>query len=342
MQLLSTTIKSVAVAAVVSVAAAGPVASEESYHWQIQSNLNAGEPGYVAVEKKFVELAEEMSGGRITFDLHPVGALFPISEGLEAVSTGLAQMAVLTGGYYSGKMGPIANLEMGVPGSLRTPMERYNFFYKKGFIDLAREAYAEQGVFYLGPQFSPPWDMMSKKPITGMEDFEGLKVRAFGIEAKWYEKMGASATFLDGGEIYSALATGVVDAARWASPSGNMNNSFHEVAKYYMQPSPMPVPNNFFAVNMSAWKELPDDLKAILEEAAIAASFEYLAISALEDAKAMQDMQAAGVEVSRIPPEEWRKMEAIARDLWQDYAEADAYAKRGVEMLNAYLEELGR
>lgn len=316
--------------------------SAQDFQWRIQSNLNAGEPGYVALEEKFAGLATEMSGGRITFEIYPVGSLFPMKDGLEAVSAGVTEMAVLTGGYYSGKMGPIASLESGVPGSLRTPIERFNFFYKRGFIDLAREAYGAQGVYYLGPQLSPPWDIMSTKPITSKADFDGLKIRAFGLEADWYEKMGASPVFLGGGEIYTALATGVVDAARWASPAGNMNNSFHEVAKYYVQPSPMPVPNNFFAVNQAAWEGLPDDIKAIMTEAAVASSLDYIMRSMNDDARAMQEMQDAGVEITRIPDADWVEMEAEARSLWQAYAEHDDLAARGVEMLNGFLVDLGR
>lgn len=314
----------------------------EDFHWRIQSNLNPGEPGYVALKEQFADLATEMSGGRITFEIFPVGALYPVKDGLEAVGAGVTEMAVLTGGYYSGKLGPIANLESGVPGSLRTPMERFNFFYRIGFIDLAREAYEPYGVYYLGPQLSPSWDIMSTKPITSMADFDGLKIRSFGLEAEWYEKMGASPVFLGGGEIYTALATGVIDAARWASPAGNMNNSFHEVAKYYVEPSPMPVPNNFFAVNMAAWEALPADIQAILKEAAVASSLDYIATSMNNDAKAMQEMEAAGVEITTIPPEEWAKMEAQARELWQAYADQGDLAKRGVDMLNGFLVDLGR
>lgn len=332
---------------VAAVAGAGIVAgsaawAQDAIHWRIQSNLNAGEPGYVALEEKFANLATEMSGGRITFEIYPVGSLFPISDGLEAVGAGVTQMAVLTGGYYAGKLGPIASLESGVPGSLRTPLERFNFFYKRGFLDLAREAYQPHGVFYLGPQLSPPWDIMSTKPITSQEDFEGLKIRSFGLEAEWYESMGATPVFLSGGEIYTALATGVLDAARWASPAGNLNNSFQEVAKYYVQPSPMPVPNNFFAVNAQAWQALPDDLKAILEQAAIASSLDYILISMNKDAAAMQEMLAAGVQISTIPEDEWNAMEAKARALWQAYADEGELAARGVEMLNEFLADLGR
>lgn len=315
---------------------------QEKFHWRLQSNLNSGEPGYVAVEERFAKLASDMSGGRITFDVYPVGTLFPVSEGLEAVASGMAEVAVLTGGYYAGKIGPFASLESGVPGSLRTPLERYNFFYKKGFLDLARDVYGQYGVYYLGPQLSPQWDIMSKKPIESIDDFKGLKIRSFGLEANWYESMGATPVFMGGGEVYTALATGVIDAARWASPTGNYNNSFQEVAKYYVAPSPLPVPNNFFAVNQAAWDKLPADLQAILNEAAIASSFDYLAIGEQEDAKTMQKMLAEGVQISTIPEQEWEQMEEAARKLWREYEQADQHSAQAVQMLNEYLAELGR
>ena len=318
------------------------VADDETITWRIQSNLNEGEPGYVAVQEKFADLVEEMSDGRMQFQVYSVDSLFSINDGLEAVASGIAEIGVLTGGYYSGQVGPFATLENGVPGALRTPIESFTFFYNVGFLDLAREAYGEHGVYYLGPQISSAWDMMSKEKITSKEDFEGLRVRAFGLEADWYEEMGASAVMMSGGEIYTGLATGGLDAARWSSPAGNYNNSFHEVTDYYIEPSPMPVPNNFFAVNQDAWDSLPSDLQAIMQQAVIASSIDYLARAKLEDAEAMQKMQDYGIEISQIPDDEWLEMEEIARELWQEYAEEDEFSKRGVEMLNSYLETLGR
>jgi TRAP-type mannitol/chloroaromatic compound transport system substrate-binding protein len=323
-------------------AALGTSAMAQDYRWRIQSNLNPGEPGYVALQEQFANLATEMSGGRIEFEIYPVGSLFPVGDGLEAVALGITEMAVLTGGYYTGQVGAIASLESGVPGSLRSPMESFNFFYKRGFLELAREAYEGHGVFYLGPQLSSPWDMMSTRPITSMEDFDGLRVRAFGLEAQWYESMGASPVFMSGGEIYTGLATGVIDAARWASPAGNFNNAFHEVASYYVQPSPMPAPNNFFAINLQEWNNLPADIQAILEQAAVASSLDYLAISMNDDARAMVEMQQAGVSITTIPEEEWSRMEGYARELWQAYADEGGIAERGVNMLNDFLADLGR
>ena len=229
-----------------------PAAAQE-YVWRLQTNLNPGDPGHIAVENRFAKLVEEMSNGRMKFEVFPVGALFPVADGLDAVGAGVAEMGMLTGGYFSGKIGPVASIENGVPGALRSPLESFDFFYKKGFIEIAREAYSPYNVFYLGPQVSPQWDIVSNKPLRTVADFSGLKIRAFGLEANWFESMGASPVFMAGSELYTALATGALEAARWASPSANKSLSLHEVAKYYIQPSPMPAPNNFFAVNLDAW-----------------------------------------------------------------------------------------
>ena len=329
------------IAATLAGAMALPALAQD-YVWRLQTNLNPGDPGHVAVESRFAKLVEEMSNGRMKFEVYSVGSLFPIADGLEAVGAGVAEMGMLTGGYYSGKIGPVASIENGVPGALRSPLESFDFFYKKGFVDIAREAYAPYNVFYLGPQISPQWDIISNKPIRSTADFAGLKIRAFGLEANWYESMGASPVFMSGSELYTALATGALEAARWASPSANKNISLHEVAKYYIQPSPMPAPNNFFAVNNDAWTALPDDLKAIMREAAMLSSLDYLTTGMKQDAQALVDMQAAGMELVTIAPEEFAKMEAAARKLWMAYAEQGGLHEKAVALLSEYLAELGR
>lgn len=317
-------------------------AAAQDFVWRLQTNLNPGDPGHVAVEKRFAKLVEEMSNGRMKFEVFPVGALFPVADGLDAVGAGVAEMGMLTGGYFSGKIGPVASIENGVPGALRSPLESFDFFYKKGFIEIAREAYSPYNVFYLGPQVSPQWDIVSNKPLRTVDDFNGLKIRAFGLEANWFESMGASPVFMAGSELYTALATGALEAARWASPSANKSLSLHEVAKFYIQPSPMPAPNNFFAVNLDAWNGLPDDLKAMLREAAMLSSLEYLTTGMKNDAQALVDMQAAGVELVTIEPEEFAKMETAARKLWVAYADQGGIHERAVNMLSEYLTELGR
>lgn len=329
------------VAAVTALVSLPAVASAEELNWRIQSNVQAGEPGYVALER-FAEIVDDMSAGQLTFQVFPVDAIYPVADGLDAIGSDVVEAGMLTGAIYTGQIGPIGTLETGVPGSLRTPIERYDFFYHAGFLELMQEAFAPFNIHYLGPQLSSGWDLVSTKPIKSAEDFQGLRIRAYGVEADWFESMGASTVFFGGGEIYTNLATGVVDAARWASPAGNFNNSFQEVADYYIRPSTIAAPNNFFAINTSAWESLPPHLQAILEQAAIISSFEYVGLAAMKDAAALAQMQEAGMEVVTIDSAEWDEMEANARQFWRAYAEKDDLARRGVELLDNFLTQLGR
>jgi TRAP-type C4-dicarboxylate transport system substrate-binding protein len=323
--------------------ASSVLGAEKVYKWRMQALLNAGEPGYVSLQTHFSDAAEKLSGGRLKIQLHPVGALYPIKEGLEAIKMGVVEIGHGTGGYYLGKMGPIAAIEGGLPGAERNFIERYNFFYSHGFIDIVREAYGKKGVYYLAPHFAPQWDLMSKKPLRKMDDFKGIKVRSYGIEAAWFEAMGASPVFLSGGEIYTAMATGVVDAARWGSPAVNKAISLHEVSKYYIQPSSIAAPNNHFIIYPKAWKSLPDDLKAILNQCALNASLAYIAEGAEKDANAISFMKDKGIEFITIPQEEYSKMEKIVRSKWGAYAEKDAeFAAPAIKLLNSYLRDLGR
>ena len=71
-------------------------ASAQEVKWRMQSNLGTAEPGYESVRVSFVEALEKMSKGRIKIQLHPVGALFPVQEGLEAVGNGVVEIAMMT------------------------------------------------------------------------------------------------------------------------------------------------------------------------------------------------------------------------------------------------------
>ena len=309
---------------------------------RMQGLLPATAPGHLAMEDGFVKGMSSLTNGKVEIDMFPVDAIVPAKEGLDAVGNGVVDSGFLMGGFFSGTLGLVSSIEAGVPGAERTPFERYAFFYKHGFIELARKAYARHNVHYLGPNLSPPWDLMSKKPIRKMADINGMKIRVHGIEGEWYERMGASTVFMSGGEMYTALATGVVDAARWGSPSTCLASSLHEVTKYYVQPSSMPAPNNHIIINLDLWNSLSAEIQAMMDYSARAASLNYLGIAAADDAAAMRKMQEAGVEVTRIPDSDWAEMERIARSVWREKADADEMSAQSVAMLNEFLASLGR
>src|SRR5204862_452918 len=115
-----------------------------------------------------------------------------------------------------------------------------------------------------------------------------------------------------GGEVYSALDKGVVDAADWATVSMNQRMGFHEIAKY---PTKLfhSMPIQEFAVNMDAWKKLPDDLKALLHTAVREWTWDQVQRVAVDDLRVVRELAAKGIKAAQWPESGMVKMRGLAQ-----------------------------
>src|SRR3546814_8899832 len=78
---------------------------------------------------------------------------------------------------------------------------------------------------------------MSRDELKRLSDFQGVKIRSFGLGAEIWKAHGASIVTIPGEEQYTAMSTGVIDAANWGSPYGFYAKKMHEVAKFYLGPA---------------------------------------------------------------------------------------------------------
>src|SRR5439155_511532 len=141
---------------------------------------------------------------------------------------------------------------------------------------------------------------------------KGVKFRSpQGMTAEILTKLGASIVVLPGGEVYSALDKGVVDAADWATVSMNQRMGFHEIAKY---PTKLfhSMPIQEFTVNMDAWKKLPDDLKALLHTAVREWTWDQVQRIAVDDLRVVRELAAKGIKAAQWPESEMVKIRALA------------------------------
>ena len=74
------------------------------------------------------------------------------------------------------------------------------------------------------------------KEINSIEDLQGLKMRIPGIGGEVLSRAGGVPVVLPGGEIFTALQTGVIDATEWVGPYNDLAFSLHTAAKYYYYP----------------------------------------------------------------------------------------------------------
>jgi TRAP-type mannitol/chloroaromatic compound transport system substrate-binding protein len=290
---------------------------------------------------KFHEIIRDLSGDQIKVKAFPVNAIVPMKEVLEAVGNGTLDMALTADGYWHSLI-PVTNISSGLPFAFRTIEEAKYFMFRKGLLELVREAYAKHNVYYL-PYEPYNVGIMTKKPINKGEDLNGLKMRAFGLMAEWLNEMGASTTYIPGGELYTALATGVVDGAHWGDAGPMYIMKFQEVLKNYMLPEPVIGAWNVILVNMDRWKKMNPQQRAIIESAVMGGGLFYgLNDMRYRTASSLVKMQKDwNVSVNALSEAEIAKMQKAAIKVWEKAASADERSAKAMKMLYDFLGELG-
>lgn len=272
------------------------------------------------------------SKGKIEIAVFPVGAIVPFKEVLDAVGNGTLDMALYPEGSWYKKV-PVTEIAMGIPFALKDSDEAKSFMFKKGFIDLIREGYAKHNVYTI-PFETYPVGLMTKKPVKTIADLKGMKLRAYGTMADFLGKLGVSTTQIPGGELYTALATGVVDGAHWGDAGPMYEMKFHEVLKNYMEPEPIQGSWNMIMVNMDLWKKLKPEQKAVIE-----AVFRKTGDASFESSRALTrtSLEEMGtkwqVKTVMLPDADCRALRKVSHALQDEIAKKDALCAKAISQL---------
>jgi TRAP-type mannitol/chloroaromatic compound transport system substrate-binding protein len=321
-----------------ALAAPAVVRAQQVTTWRCQTLWSAAE----LTHKCFVDFCERLkksSNGRLVIEPFAAGAVTGAFETLDAVTAGVLQAQASWPGYWTGKDAGLAVLSDFVFG-YDHPWQAEAWFYHRGGLQLLQGAYAKYNIHAVGASWWGVESVVSKKPINSMADFKGVKFRSpQGMTAEILTKLGASIVVLPGGEVYSALDKGVVDAADWASVSMNERMGFHAIAKH---PTTLyhSMPLQDFAVNMDAWKKLPDDLKALLSTAVREWTWDQVQRVAVDDVRVTKELAAKGVTPTAWSAGEMAKIRPLAQQTWEDWSKKTPLAKAAYDSQLGWLKEL--
>lgn len=159
----------------------------------------------------------------------------------------------------------------------------------------------------------------SKRPVTKLEDLKGLKIRV--QESKlmmgMVSALGANATPMAYGEVYSGLQTGVIDGAENNWPSYD-SVSHYEVAKYYVLDGHTRSPE-MQLVAKSTWDKLSDADKAIIKECAYESAKLERELWAAKEKASEDKVRAAGCTITELEPGEKEKFQAAMAPLYAEF-----------------------
>ncbi|HEY5718322.1 MAG TPA: TRAP transporter substrate-binding protein DctP, partial [Motiliproteus sp.] len=251
--------------------------SAAEHNWRF-SNLYGRGTAFGELYENLGKNIEKLSDGRIKVQVLYSGEGVGTTGLLGAVKSGLITMGAPFQSMHAGEL-PAGVVEIGLPGGTDNTDELFSLFHDKGWNKVLEQAYGSQGMVWLEPYIQPPVYIITKKPINSVEDFKGMKIRAPGAYGKFLRNLGASPVSLAWSEIYTSLATGVIDGSIGSNMIDHRDGNHVEVAKYmYRLPlagaQVLPI-----VVNRSAWKKLPDELKEAVRKATEIHAQEQLTMS---------------------------------------------------------------
>jgi TRAP-type mannitol/chloroaromatic compound transport system substrate-binding protein len=223
----------------------------------------------------FAKKVNDMTGGELSIEVLPAGAVVPAFGLLDAVSKG-----TLDGGhgvlvYHYGKQAALALWGSG-PGFAMDANMLLAWHKYGGGKELLEKLYASINANVVSFPYAPmPTQPLGwfKKPVASADDLNGLKFRTVGISIDVFTGMGAAVNALPGGEIVSALDRGLLDAAEFNNASSDRTLGFPDVSKVCMLQSYHQNAEQFeILFNKTKYDALPDKIKAIVSNAVEAAS----------------------------------------------------------------------
>ena len=277
----------------------------------------------------FKEKVEELTGGSVVIDVQASGVLGSENDVLDAILGGstsidisrISAFALTSYGCNKSKL-------LSIPFTFENRAHFWNFANS----DLAPEFLNEpqelglpvRGVFYGEEGFR---HFFTVKPVSGIADFKGLKLRVSNdpVMNGMVEGLGANPTVVSFGELYSALQTGVVDGAE--QPIANYkSNAFPEVANNLILDG-----HTLGAVQAvitdNAWNKLTENQQAAVMEAAADTQAFNADLSESAENKVLDELKSSGCNVVDVPDKApWQ--EACAKVISENTSDqAELYQK---------------
>ena len=318
----------------------GAAAEQQTFKWKLVTTWPKNFPGLGVAPENFATLVDRMSNGRLKVKVYAAGEIVPALEVFSAVSSGTAEMGHGAAYYWKGKI-PAAPFFTSVPFGLNA-QEMNGWLHHGGGLELWRELYAP---FNLVPMAGGNTGIQMggwfNKELNSIDDFKGLKMRIPGLGGEVFTRAGGTAVNMPGGEIFTSLQTGVIDAAEWVAPYNDLAFGFHNVAKYYYYAGwQEPGPTLELIINKSAYDSLPDDLVAIVEAAARTINQDMLDKYTSRNNAALIELEKSGVELRRYPDEVIKRLRETAQQVMAENVANDAMFKKIYTSYDAYRQQV--
>lgn len=311
--------------------------SSKQFNWRLVTSWPKNFPGLGMGPENLATMVNEMSDGRLQIHVSGAGELVPALGVFDAVSTGSVEMGHTAAYYHKGKIAA-APFFTAIPFGMNT-IEQNAWIHYGGGLELWRELYEPFNIIpFAGGNTGMQMGGWFNKAITSFDDLQGLKMRIPGIAGEVFTRAGGSAVAIPGGEIYTSMQTGVIDATEWVGPYNDRSFGLQEVASRYYYPGwHEPTAMLEFEVNIDAWNSLPADLQKIVETATRAVNADMLDEYIARNAIALQELKDEfGIVPEPFPDDFWVQLYEVANRYYEDESAKDEDFANILESYNEF------
>ncbi|PIE42214.1 MAG: ABC transporter substrate-binding protein [Gammaproteobacteria bacterium] len=319
----------VAAAATAATTSVARAENKKVYQWKMVTTWPKNFPGLGTGANYFAKKIKEMTNGEIEVTVYGAGELVPALETFDAVSNGTAQIGHAAAYYWKGKS-EAAQFFSTVPFGL-TAQEMNSWLYHGGGMELWTEIYAP---FNLVPAAAGNTGVQMagwfNKEINSVEDLKGLKMRIPGLGGEVLKRLGGTPVSLPGGEIFTSLQSGAIDATEFVGPYNDLAFGLYKAAKYYYYPGwhePGTTLETFF--NKQAVESLPKRLQLLLMDAARIANQDMLSEFSARNGAALDALvNKHGVQLKKLPDDTLLQLKKVSEEVIAELAEKDETVKK--------------
>ena len=300
----------------------------------------------VVMLKAFGDDVAALTGGSLTVEVLPAGAVVGPRDIMDAVDAGLVEGGFAWTHYWGGKHvaanlfgAPVAGAGVGMDN-----IAFLSWFQFGGGKELYDRLWDEMGVNVKGFMLQPVGPEALgwfPEPINSMDDFRKMRFRAPpGMVGAAYADIGVPAVAMGGGDILPALEKGTIDAAEWCCPKPDSVFGFQKVLKhYYLQGLHQVVVNADMYINGDVYNGMTDHQKKAIEVAANASLSKAMSYRIYENGKALKDLtENHGVQLHDTPADYFPAYMNAAKALLEKNAADNAFFKEVYDSQKAFAE----
>ena len=284
-----------------SVALAPMARAQSGARWRMQTAWPKSLDTIFGSADALAKRVTAMSGGQFDLRALAAGEVIPPGGIFDGVSQGTIECGHVFSSFFIGK-NPALAFDAGLAFGLNARQQNAWMLHGGG-LELLRELYKPYNIVPIpcgnvGVQMGGWY----RKEIRSVDDLKGLKMRIAGLGGTIMAKIGVVPQQIPGGEIYTSLERGTIDAAEWVGPYDDEKLGLNKVAKFYYYPGWWEGSAQItLLVNTKAWEALPKTHQEMLEAASTEQMAAMIARYDTKNPEALKRLVGTGTQLRAFP-----------------------------------------